>query len=689
MSSEDANGHVDDANEPSKARTRVSRACVRCRSRKDKCDGQRPSCLTCINAGVPQSCSYTESKRRGLPEGYVRSLEKTFALLIKRFDIFEDGVVAVLRADKELLADGHEALHTAWKECDILRELESLLRSTEHGPRLGSKREHDETESRMNDSTEADATMEEDYKPTHVLSLLPSGDTKMSRALAPGIERKSVSAEPFKLPAGASESANDYFQHIHTWLPILDRPEVLKKCYELARRGVPVSTRDPALAKLSAALALASIHVQLIPQAQKAIDATFLYDTAKHCVPFMDGLYETGHVHAIALLALADIASSRWSQAWINVGLAARIIVDLLQSVRAKERQETSGLQAVFILDTLVAIRLARKPQLRRNDLGPLMIEDGHEEWEPLPGNPGPGFVISTFNRLTEVFASLNEYLHSEDVDFGLQQLVILSQSYPFAVAGTSALSPHQQALKVSHYAALAYIGFQSQEHISRSSQNLTLATECSSMSTGPVTSLISTALLEIVRQQAPNVDTLGASNKRARTSKHQSEELNLWPADPFTQALLPQSHQYHEISTGDQMEYSRPMQQVKTGIDGPGFELGGLHHRESAVGTYGPSIATSPSFQGDEIDALFREMAQLDTTEWASGRNQMVKDFGFADQLAFEAFCNDPDRVFTGPNGASDTSSMPTYSAATFTASSQPNVNLDAFDITSSTWHG
>lgn len=62
----------------------------------------------------------------------------------------------------------------------------------------------------------------------------------------------------------------------------------------------------------------------------------------------------------------------------------------------------------------------------------------------------------------------------------------------------------------------------------------------------------------------------------------------------------------------------------------------------------YNPSIATSPSFQGDEIDALFHEMAQLDTTEWATGRNQGLKDFGFNDMQAFEEFCNDPDRVFS-----------------------------------------
>jgi hypothetical protein len=63
----------------------------------------------------------------------------------------------------------------------------------------------------------------------------------------------------------------------------------------------------------------------------------------------------------------------------------------------------------------------------------------------------------------------------------------------------------------------------------------------------------------------------------------------------------------------------------------------------------------TTPSFNGDEIDALFHEMAQLDTTQWTMDRTQALKEFGFSDDSTFEAFCNDPDRLmlsdgFMGP---------------------------------------
>lgn len=76
----------------------------------------------------------------------------------------------------------------------------------------------------------------------------------------------------------------------------------------------------------------------------------------------------------------------------------------------------------------------------------------------------------------------------------------------------------------------------------------------------------------------------------------------------------------------------------------------------------------TSPSFNGDEIDALFHEMAQLDANEWSMDRTQNFKDFGFSDASTFEAFCNDPDRLmlsneYMGP-GLSQSNNSISYGA-------------------------
>ncbi|KAJ6028968.1 uncharacterized protein N7446_011692 [Penicillium canescens] len=45
-------------------------------------------------------------------------------------------------------------------------------------------------------------------------------------------------------------------------------------------------------------------------------------------------------------------------------------------------------------------------------------------------------------------------------------------------------------------------------------------------------------------------------------------------------------------------------------------------------------------------IDAIFKDLAYLDTTEWATNREAGLKDFGFLDDSTFQAFCHDPDRL-------------------------------------------
>ncbi|RLV93020.1 Quinic acid utilization activator [Spathaspora sp. JA1] len=61
-------------------RQRVKQACDHCRTKKAKCDGLTPSCSTCVLNN--ERCRYTESsKRRGLPPGYTRDLEKKVGIL--------------------------------------------------------------------------------------------------------------------------------------------------------------------------------------------------------------------------------------------------------------------------------------------------------------------------------------------------------------------------------------------------------------------------------------------------------------------------------------------------------------------------------------------------------------------------------------------------------------------------------
>ncbi|KAI8082944.1 fungal-specific transcription factor domain-containing protein [Halteromyces radiatus] len=65
-----------------KKRERATQACSPCRKKKKKCDGAKPNCRNCTEAGL--ECGYAECKRRGPRKGYVQLLEERLALLERR-----------------------------------------------------------------------------------------------------------------------------------------------------------------------------------------------------------------------------------------------------------------------------------------------------------------------------------------------------------------------------------------------------------------------------------------------------------------------------------------------------------------------------------------------------------------------------------------------------------------------------
>ena len=60
--------------------TRITQACDRCRKKKIKCDGNRPCCLQCNNAGLECRTSDILS-RRAISRNYTKSLEERVRLL--------------------------------------------------------------------------------------------------------------------------------------------------------------------------------------------------------------------------------------------------------------------------------------------------------------------------------------------------------------------------------------------------------------------------------------------------------------------------------------------------------------------------------------------------------------------------------------------------------------------------------
>jgi hypothetical protein len=64
----------------SNCQARIAQACDRCRSKKIRCDGIRPSCTQCTNVGF--ECKTSDKlSRRAFPRGYTESLEERVRML--------------------------------------------------------------------------------------------------------------------------------------------------------------------------------------------------------------------------------------------------------------------------------------------------------------------------------------------------------------------------------------------------------------------------------------------------------------------------------------------------------------------------------------------------------------------------------------------------------------------------------
>lgn len=119
-------------------RQRVSRACDQCRSKKDKCDGARPTCSTCTF--LKRSCSYKSNpKKRGLPTGYIRTLELLWGAVFSTIKGSEDVVRVLLRtvnipghlATMNKEGDNPDSFLSGWKNSIVLKEIERLLTALE------------------------------------------------------------------------------------------------------------------------------------------------------------------------------------------------------------------------------------------------------------------------------------------------------------------------------------------------------------------------------------------------------------------------------------------------------------------------------------------------------------------------------------------------------------------------------
>lgn len=430
--------------EPPK-RQRVSRACDQCRAAREKCDGIQPQCHPCLSQNRP--CTYQVSpKKRGVQTGYIRTLEIALAWLFEKVPGAEDALATLLAHEagrgQLLLAakegGGNDRLHRRWRKSRIHKGIDRILSG-------------EEVPSQMPDETPSSESTSEPEAELRCKSSAPNVPTDTPHISSSSPERLALRHQPCPPGTGHASHAGTsqlpglpsnhwrlldiYFSYTHSWFPIVDRQALLKTYYSCLDRGSDGKADQgsaAAHAELWSALALASFQESASSprRAQNRKEAGDLcphdiYHIARRLIPSEEGPFELAHVRALLLLSMVHLGGDRASVAWMLVGMATRIILDLVTqsmdefSTGSPMLDRKSAFIACFILDTVVSVRCNKTPHLRSEDAAEVIPvpEDGLDEWQPWTPCAGfgatastgpPSRSLSTFNQVYAIMRAVS-----------------------------------------------------------------------------------------------------------------------------------------------------------------------------------------------------------------------------------------------------------------------------------------
>ena len=422
-------------------RQRVSRACDQCRAAREKCDGIQPMCFPCVSQN--RACTYdTNPKKRGVQTGYIRALEIALAWVLNKSSGSEDALNNLLAHEGGqggsilvgTASGSGNRLHQRWLKGPVCAEIDRILSGGE--PRRGARSKGAASDDSP-DADDAPEGLEGSYSEEHP-ARSPSRSTPPSAVidLVPGNASDHLhdDASRYKLPYNHWDLLDVYFSYTHSWFPVVEKHDILKVSYEYPDSGLDLSVLDPASAphaELWAVLAIASCQ-RCGPSTQSRLysimDPKDVYQKARGLIPFENGPFSIHQVRALLLLCLVNLGGDNVSAAWILVGHAVRIALDLGLGWTREEASWTPSQRRVsmgcFILDTLVARRMNRSPHLISAMLPEDMVPsiENVEEWQPWKsyqgfgsdahlqeagGPPCPVQASSTFN----ILYGLCEYL--------------------------------------------------------------------------------------------------------------------------------------------------------------------------------------------------------------------------------------------------------------------------------------
>jgi hypothetical protein len=401
-------------------RTRISRACDQCRNEKEKCDGNKPRCLSCVTAGRP--CSYDkEQKKRGPRTGHARALECTLAWVFENVPQAEERVAGMLSTQNQALLGGtSETLQQKWSRCRVNKRIQRFL----DDPRPDRESPGDEDDSSTDEvvwevqQSQAGHSAQQEPQLTPAAASWTSGTSYPANSLRPvdgyspfsaivaTPQSKEGQQRRIMLPPNHRQLLHVYFTYTHNWLPLVDRTEILDTVTKYASSGaIEVSklTKDGRYAALWSVLAVAAFpqaHITPLDDTMNTWSPQEIYQTARGLIPPLeDCRFDIGHVIALLLLGVIQMGRGNNEASSLLVGTAVRISLHLgLHEAAAPVSPEIQSFPqnqiifaTCFLLDTLLSAALHRIRHLqsihmpRRLSFWPGLPEESHR-WIPIPG---------------------------------------------------------------------------------------------------------------------------------------------------------------------------------------------------------------------------------------------------------------------------------------------------------------
>ncbi|TKA26183.1 hypothetical protein B0A50_04680 [Salinomyces thailandicus] len=208
-----------------------------------------------------------------------------------------------------------------------------------------------------------------------------------------------------------------------------DRQATLKLMYTYPVDGVlRFDAMNGDYAELWSILALSSI---IIPNHSGQFDTERLHNVARSLIPSERNVYERGHLKALVLLAILEMARQQWLAGWVLIGCAIRIILATTssQSEAFPESHLNFGMPlresatgdklkhvglAAYVVESAIAAHIGAPTHIQPEQMSMFgsLDEDGLEEWspwhDPLSNTHGadiktPARSYSTLNQLVRL----------------------------------------------------------------------------------------------------------------------------------------------------------------------------------------------------------------------------------------------------------------------------------------------